>query len=231
MKTSNYGINIIKAFEGFRLSAYPDSTGIWTIGYGSTHGVYAGMVITAQQADQMLRNELGTDESFVTAVVKETISQKMFDALISFTYNVGEGNFQKSSLLRLINLGDFISAADAMLLWNKAGGITVQGLVNRRNMERTLFLQGVTDLKATPVVAPVVVDSIPEVSPVISITALHEDNSTTTYEAITANTTTDTNTTVDTANTIVTDTDITTPSIDEFDSKAYDSNNSDIQIA
>jgi lysozyme len=148
MKTSEDGLSIIKKFEGLRLSAYQDSVGVWTIGYGSIHGVHPGMVITIDQADQMLRNEITTTESYVSTVVKQTISQRMFDALVSFTYNVGEGNLSKSSVLNLTNLGDFVSAADAFMFWNKAGGIVVNGLTLRRSLERQLFLHGIAELQA-----------------------------------------------------------------------------------
>jgi lysozyme len=165
MQISESGLDIIKAFEGYRLSAYQDSVGIWTIGYGSTQGVHVGMVITAAQAEAMLRDSAVTFQSFVTAVVKQPISQKMFDALVSFTYNVGQGNLQKSSVLRLLNIGDYQSSGDAFLLWNKAGGQVVAGLVRRRGMERALFLSGIADLQtpAAPVAAPVEAAATPDV--------------------------------------------------------------------
>jgi len=147
MQISEAGISLIKTFEGLRLSSYTDSVGIWTIGYGHTHGVHAGMVITMAQAEQFLRDDLVPFESYIAAVVKVTLSQKMFDALTSSVYNVGQGNLAKSSLLRLLNLGDYQSAADGFLLWNRAGGIVVAGLTKRREMERALFLQGVADLQ------------------------------------------------------------------------------------
>jgi lysozyme len=170
MNISDNGLNLIKDFEGIRLSAYPDSSGVWTIGYGSTQGVHPGMVISLAQADQMLRNEISTDESYVTAVVNVDIAQSMFDAMVSFTYNIGQGNFQKSSVLRLVNIGDFISAANAFLLWNKAGGIIVPGLTRRRQAERKLFLQGVASLQsgfvaASPVVEPLSEPTVPDTDP------------------------------------------------------------------
>lgn len=148
MITSENGISLIKQFEGFRLSAYMDSVGVPTIGFGSTHGVHMGMVISLAQADAMMRADLRSFESYVTAVVKRPIDQRMYDALVSFTYNLGQGNLLKSSLLRSLNAGDLHGAADGFLLWNRAGGIVSAGLVRRRGMERAMFLAGVLALEA-----------------------------------------------------------------------------------
>lgn len=148
MEISDNGLAMIMRFEGLRLSAYRDGVGIWTIGYGTTQDVHPGMVITMAQAGERLRHAVTQVESFITAVVTPAIDQDMFDALVSFTYNVGQGNLRKSSVLRLINIGDFHSAADAFLLWTKAGGIVVNGLAIRRAMERAMFLQGVAKLSA-----------------------------------------------------------------------------------
>jgi lysozyme len=146
MKTSDNGLTMIMQFEGLRLSAYQDGVGVWTIGYGTTQNVRPGMVITLQQAVQRLRDPLVAIESFISAVVTPVINQDMFDALVSFTYNVGQGNLRKSSVLRLLNIGDFYSAADGFLLWTKAGGLVIPGLVHRRAMERAVFLLGVGKL-------------------------------------------------------------------------------------
>lgn len=143
MKTSPKGIALIKESEGLRLKAYPDpGTGglPWTIGYGSTLGVTRTMVITAEQAEQMLAVDLVRFERAVERLVEVPINQGQFDALVSFAYNVGEGNFAKSTLLRKLNAGDSQGAADQFGRWVNAGGKVLQGLVKRRAAERALFL-------------------------------------------------------------------------------------------
>lgn len=143
MKTSPKGIALIKSAEGLRLKAYPDpGTGglPWTIGYGSTLGVTRTMVITAEQAEQMLAVDLVRFERAVERLVEVPINQGQFDALVSFAYNVGEGNFAKSTLLRRLNSGDSQGAAEQFGRWVNAGGKVLQGLVKRRAAERALFL-------------------------------------------------------------------------------------------
>lgn len=143
MKTSPKGIALIKSAEGLRLKAYPDpGTGglPWTIGYGSTSGVTKSMVITEAQAEQMLAADLVRFERAVERLVQVPLNQGQFDALVSFTYNVGEGNFTKSTLLRKLNAGDTAGAADQFLRWVNAGGKVLSGLVKRRAAERAMFL-------------------------------------------------------------------------------------------
>lgn len=143
MKTSPKGIALIKSAEGLRLKAYPDpGTGAlpWTIGYGSTSGVTRNMVITEAQAEQMLAEDLVRFERIVERLVRVPLNQGQFDALVSFTYNVGEGNFTKSTLLRKLNAGDATGAAEQFSRWVNAGGKVLPGLVKRRAAERSLFL-------------------------------------------------------------------------------------------
>lgn len=140
--TSQKGIDLIKSFEGCRLVAYQDSVGVWTIGYGHTSGVYAGMTITEQQAEDFLRADLGTSESAVNRLVTYSINQNQFDALVSFTFNVGSGNFGGSTLLKKLNAGDTTGAADQFDVWVYAGGQVLEGLVRRRAAEKELFLNG-----------------------------------------------------------------------------------------
>jgi lysozyme len=143
MKTSPTGIGLIKSSEGLRLKAYPDpGTGglPWTIGYGSTSGVTQKMVITEAQAEQMLAADLVRFERAVERLVRVPLNQGQFDALVSFTYNVGEGNFTKSTLLRKLNAGDTAGAAEQFKRWVNAGGKVLPGLVKRRAAERALFL-------------------------------------------------------------------------------------------
>lgn len=140
MQTSNNGINLIKRFEGLRLEAYRDSVGIPTIGYGHTHGVKMGDVITGAQADAFLREDLQVAELTINTNVKVKLTQSQFDALASFVFNLGSGNFVKSTLLKKLNTGDYAGAADEFGKWVNAGGKKLPGLVKRRAAEREEFL-------------------------------------------------------------------------------------------
>lgn len=141
MKTQNK--DIIKEFEGLRLEAYRCPANIPTIGYGHTAGVNMGDTITLDDAEALLSDDIIDSERAVNAYVKVGITQSQFDALVSFTYNVGGGNFKRSTLLSKLNSGDIQGAADEFLRWNKSGGRTLAGLVRRREAERKLFLSEV----------------------------------------------------------------------------------------
>ncbi|HTW69404.1 MAG TPA: lysozyme [Acetobacteraceae bacterium] len=139
------GLDLIKHFEGCRLDAYQDVAGIWTIGYGHTGGVTPGMTITQDQADQFLQNDLNGTENAVTAATAEVApTDNQFAAMVSLCYNIGAGAFKSSTVLRQHLAGNFAAAADAFLLWDKAtidGQLqVVQGLLNRRQAERQLYL-------------------------------------------------------------------------------------------
>jgi lysozyme len=141
--TSEAGINFIKTFEGLRLRAYPDpgsGRAPWTIGYGTTKGIRPGMVITKARAEEMLRRDLREIEQVVNDLIKVEITQTMFDALVSFAYNVGVGNLRRSTLLKNLNQGDIQGAAEQLLRWNRARGRVLPGLTRRRVAERDLFL-------------------------------------------------------------------------------------------
>lgn len=140
MRTSQKGIDLIKKFEGCRLEAYKCPAGIWTIGYGHTKGVKDGQIITQEQAEEFLREDLRIFEQTVESCVKVPLSQNQFDALVSFCYNCGSGALKTSTLLRLLNEGNYSSAADQFLRWNKAGGKVLAGLTRRREEERVMFL-------------------------------------------------------------------------------------------
>lgn len=159
MKT--YDKAIVKEHEGLELTAYPDpaspkavakrkglpheglSGAPWTIGYGHTGAdVYEGLTITLAQAETLLERDLRTSEGYVNSLVKVGLTQNQFDALVSFVYNVGGGAFKDSTLLRLLNAGDYTGAADQLLRWNKAQGKVMAGLIKRRQKERELFLRG-----------------------------------------------------------------------------------------
>lgn len=145
MQTSEKGISLIKEFEGCKLTAYQDSVGVWTIGYGWTQPVdgkpiRAGMTIKQQTAERLLKTGLVSYESDVSRLVKVGLTQGQFDALVSFTYNLGARSLSTSTLLRKLNAGDYAGAADEFLRWNKAGGKVLNGLTRRREAERALFL-------------------------------------------------------------------------------------------
>ncbi|WP_047238415.1 lysozyme [Chromobacterium subtsugae] len=141
MKTNAAGISLIKQFEGVRLAAYQDMEGVWTIGYGHTGpDVKKGMAITQQQADQLLAEDLQTFETGVGKAVTVPLNENQFSALVSFSYNLGLGNLRSSTLLRLLNKGDYAGAAAQFPRWDRAGGQVVPGLLRRRQAEQALFL-------------------------------------------------------------------------------------------
>jgi len=140
MQISDSGIMLIKNFVGLRLTAYQCSAHVWTIGYGHTAGVKPGDTITEGQAEQFLRDDLDQFEAAVYRLVNVTLSQHQFDALVSFTFNLGEGNLKNSTLLKKLNAGDYSGAAEEFPRWNRADGRVVEGLTRRRLAERDMFL-------------------------------------------------------------------------------------------
>ena len=137
LSISNNGLSLIKRFEGCRLTAYQDSIGIWTIGYGHTSGVSKGQTITQVQADRYLKADCANAEKAVNKYhSKYHWNQNQFDALVSFTFNCGSGNLKK-----LLNNGQrTIAQVSAKIpAYNKAGGKVLRGLVNRRAAEKELF--------------------------------------------------------------------------------------------
>ena len=143
MKISAAGIELLKQFEGCRLTAYQDSVGVWTIGFGTTTGVKEGQTISQVKAEEYLRFDLAIFEKAVTESLKVPVNQNQFDALVSFTYNVGVSAFRSSTLLNLINeKTDKKVVAAEFSKWVKAGNQTLPGLVSRRKAESELFLKG-----------------------------------------------------------------------------------------
>lgn len=144
MKISSNGLNLIKQFEGLRLSAYDDGVGVWTIGYGTIkypNGVRVkkGDKITQAQAGQYIANDVATFERAVNMLVNVPLTQNQFDALVSFTYNLGATNLNASTLLKKLNAKDYKGASTEFQKWNKAGGKVMTGLVRRRKAEMELF--------------------------------------------------------------------------------------------
>ncbi|MCR0371924.1 SH3 domain-containing protein [[Clostridium] innocuum] len=149
MKTGTRGIALIKEFEGLQLTAYYDPVGVLTIGYGHTNNtasaskypVSPGMTITAAKAEQILKEDLISYETSVNNLVKTTITQNQFDALVSFTYNLGAGTLANSDLLVMVNGRDFIGASKQFGLYVHGGGVVLPGLVRRRREEANLFME------------------------------------------------------------------------------------------
>ena len=139
METSKTGLDLIKHFEGCELYAYKCPAGVWTIGYGHTKGVEPGMQITEQDAEDMLKEELIEYESYINDLVTVGLNQNQFDAMVSWVYNLGAGNLKASTLLKVLNAGDYAGVSAQIMRWNKAGGKVLEGLTRRRQAEADLF--------------------------------------------------------------------------------------------
>ncbi len=141
-RTSAKGRKLIMDFEGVVLKAYPDpATGgdPWTVGVGHTGPeVHPGMVITEAQADKLLSDDLARFEAAVRKLCPIT-TQSQFDALVSFAFNVGDGNLKTSTLRRLHNEGEFEAAAVQFARWDKANKKVMRGLTKRRAAEAALY--------------------------------------------------------------------------------------------
>ena len=137
------GFKLLTTFEGCELTAYDDGGGVWTIGYGHTgDDVYPGLTISQTQAEELLRIDLEKFESFVEDAVEAQLNDSQFSALVCFCFNVGPGTdgFGGSTLLKLLNEGDYQGAANQFLRWNKVNGEPWLGLTRRRLAEQALFL-------------------------------------------------------------------------------------------
>jgi lysozyme len=141
MNIGQKGIELIKHFEGCELEAYKCPAGVWTIGYGHIKGVSEGMSITQEQAEQMLLDELKEYENYINELVVVDLSQNQFDALVSWVYNLGPANLKSSTLLKVLNSGDYAGVPDQIERWNKAGGKVLEGLIRRRQAESSLFCE------------------------------------------------------------------------------------------
>jgi lysozyme len=145
MTALDLAMELVRRFEGCRLRAYRDVAGVWTIGWGETAGVRAGMTWTQAQADAILRRRVA---HFMLGVLRRcpalhAAGPERLAACTSLAYNIGLGAFGASSVCRKAGRGDHRGAADSFLLWNKAGGRVWRGLVRRREAERALYLQQV----------------------------------------------------------------------------------------
>lgn len=144
MKTSQAGIDLIHSFEQLRLKAYPDPGSKdgkpYTVGWGSTGSdIGPGTVWTKEKADQRFASDLSKFEQAVSLLVKVPLAQYQFDALVSFTYNLGIGSLKSSTLLKMLNEGYYSNAGLQLLRWTKNDGVEMAGLVRRRKEELKMF--------------------------------------------------------------------------------------------
>ena len=145
------GLNLVKEFEGLhkllpggKVGAYLDPVNVWTIGYGHTKGVKPGDVITKQKAEDLLKEDMEEFEKVVEKYVSVPLNSNQFSALVSFTFNVGDGAFNGSTLRKLLNQSKYDAAAEQFTRWvyGTVNGkrVKLPGLVRRREAERRLFL-------------------------------------------------------------------------------------------
>lgn len=146
MRISDKGIELIKHFEGCSLTGYLDPVGVPTIGYGHTITAQVGAVIDQEWAEKLLRGDLRRFELGIDTMVAVPLTQGQYDALVSFAFNLGLGNLSRSTLLKILNMGNYEAAAKEFPRWNKAGGKVLRGLTRRREAEKQLFLTGEVDL-------------------------------------------------------------------------------------
>jgi len=139
MQYSKSGVALTERFEGCKLTAYQDQVGRWTIGYGHTLGVFPDQTCTQEQAEAWLQEDTEWAVKVVNALVTVPLSQGEFDALVDFTFNLGSGSIQHSTLLKLVNAGQFEAAANEFAKWDMAGGKHVAGLLRRRIAEEQEF--------------------------------------------------------------------------------------------
>ena len=178
MQISPEGIRLIKSFEGYHTrlpngdcAAYLCPANVPTIGYGCTEGVRLGMVWTEVQAEAELRRELAKHENAVRRIVTVDMNQNEFDALVSFSYNCGAGALEKSTLLKKLNQGDRLSAAQEFRKWKRGGGRVLNGLVARRERETALFLKP-TEAPAEPYMPQQVSKQIEVKPPAVAATGV-----------------------------------------------------------
>ncbi len=139
---SDQGLALTKEFEGLQLKAYQDQGGVWTIGYGHTGpNVHGGLVLTSDQADQLLESDVAASVTAVNRAVTVELEQYQFDALVDFVFNLGATSLLTSTLLKRVNAGDFNNAAPQFLLWDHCKGQVIPGLLRRRQAEMSMFQQ------------------------------------------------------------------------------------------
>ena len=144
MRTGETGLNLIKGYEGLRMSAHYAPSEQWTVGYGHTSSARHGMSVTEGDAERLLREDVRPLETVLADTVRAPLNQNEHDALVSLIFNIGEENWRKSTVLRKLNAGDKLAAAQAFEMWTKArvNGelVALDGLMRRRAAEKSLFL-------------------------------------------------------------------------------------------
>lgn len=145
---------LIKKWEKCRLKAYLDGGGVWTIGWGHTKFVRQGDTCTQEQADEWLQEDLFWALQALKLFQATPLAPKMRQALLSFIYNVGGAAFLKSTLAKYLSIQDYQNAANELLKWNKDNGRVIQGLKNRREDERRVFLEGLKELNESSTAQP-----------------------------------------------------------------------------
>lgn len=141
MRTSQKGIDLIKEFEGYSERVYLCPGGVYTIGYGHTRGVQVGDTCTREKAEEYLKDDLRDTEEVILDLVDVPLTQNQFDALVCLVYNIGSGNFYNSTIRKVINykVSDIEEYRRAWMMWVKAQGRVLKGLVRRREAEFKLF--------------------------------------------------------------------------------------------
>ena len=147
MKASDKAYALIRRFEGKSNKAYQDSAGVWTIGYGHTGGVVKGQTISDDEVERLLAADVAVAENAINAQ-NLNLTQDQFDALVDFVFNLGVGNFQKSTLLKKLKADpNDPTIYDEFLRWVYAGGVKLLGLVRRRTDEANLYFTGISKKK------------------------------------------------------------------------------------
>lgn len=161
LRPSSRLIEHLKSFEGLELRMYRDSAGLWTIGYGhlmtaAEQRIWRGRRMTEEQAQALFRADVAAHAAYVDRYVSVPLTQSMYDALVSLVFNIGGGNFRRSTLLRLLNSGNYQGAMNEFHAWRRAGGRVVPGLVTRRSAEADWFMSdGIPGRASAPVSRPV----------------------------------------------------------------------------
>ena len=139
MNISQEGISLIKKFEGCEYNAYKCAADVLTIGYGHTKDVKEGDLVTQQEAENLLAEDLKEFENYINDMVTVPLNQNQFDALVSWVFNLGPANLKASTMLKVINIGNYENVPEQIKRWNKAGGKVLDGLIRRREAESLMF--------------------------------------------------------------------------------------------
>jgi len=144
-RVSQRGVDLIKKFESFEPEAYPDTGGVPTVGWGFTY-IYGRPVtledtVTLDEANTILDENISAIEKTLNKYVKVQLNQNQIDSLISFVYNIGSGEFSRSTLLALLNRGEYDKIPEQIKRWHFDNGVSINGLVNRRELEAKIFME------------------------------------------------------------------------------------------